>query len=260
MVIFSILTILAILCPIIKLTYITKQNNNVIDNLFDNDNNNKMINYNDQMKFLNGEKDLSHYDLLLELKLNKFQVFYVNKYNVQDIKLPYELISAKKVIDDDDESDQLFKINDENRYFKFILYTSLGDHKQYIDVKIDDNIEKCKDIVNNYYKCDYEEIEIQVKDYFDCKMKKFIDQSEFDNDRDLLSYYKVMINNKKLNDDELNEYLIVYYKVKNQLERLRELNKHEKINKALSNSNYTSGYNQSNLSKEIIEITNKKNF
>ena len=91
-------------------------------------------------------------------------------------------------------------------------------------------------------------------------MKKFIDQSEFDNDRDLLSYYKVMINNKKLNNDELNEYLIVYYKVKNQLERLRELNKHEKINKALSNSNYTSGYNQSNLSKEIIEITNKKNF
>ena len=75
---------------------------------------------------------------------------------------------------------------------------------------------------------------------------------KFDNDRDLLSYYKVMMNNKKLNDDELNEYLIFYSKLKNQLERLKELNKHEKINNALNNFNYTSGYNQSNLKKELL--------
>lgn len=82
---------------------------------------------------------------------------------------------------------------------------------------------------------------------------------KFDNDRDLLSYYKVMMNNKKLNDDELNEYLIFYSKLKNQLERLKELNKHEKINNALNNFNYTSGYNQSNLKKELVELINKKN-
>ena len=85
-VIIVILIALAMYCPLIRLIYVTRKNNNFIDNLYDKnnlcDNDNKMINYNDQMKFLNGEKDLSHYDLLLELKLNKFQVFYVNKYNV----------------------------------------------------------------------------------------------------------------------------------------------------------------------------------
>lgn len=255
MLIFIILTFLAIFFPLIQLIYYNENNNNN-NNSINNHYNNKLIDHDDRLKFLNGEKDLSHYDLLIELKINKFQVFYINKYNVSDIKLPYELVSAKKSIS---KKDQLFKIDDEDCYFKFILYTSLDDNNQYIDVIIDDNISKCSDIINNYHNCNYDQFKKQVKDYFDRKMKKFINQSNFDDDQDLLSYYKVIINNKKLSDDELNEYLIVYYKVKNQLERLNELNKHKKINNALNQSSYTSGYSQSKLNNELIELTNREN-
>lgn len=167
------------------------------------------------------------------------QVIYINRYNVAEMKLPYELISAKKsVLNSNDEE---FSIDDENKYYEF----HLEDEEDSMSLRM-----------NPYkvYKGLYE-----LNEEFFNKFDEFSKKREFIHDYDIIQYYKLIIEKKKLNDDELNEFMIVYTKMKNQIERLHELDRNEKINKAIESSNATSGYEQSKLHNELKEYTNKKN-
>lgn len=167
------------------------------------------------------------------------QVIYINRYNVAEMKLPYELVSAKKAVLN--SNDEEFAIDDENKYYEF----HLEDEEDSMSLMM--NREKA-------YKGLYE-----INDEFFKKFDEFIKKSEFIYKGDIVRYYKYLANQKKMNDDEVEEFIIVYKKIKNQFERLHELDRNEKINKAIESSNATSGYEQSKLHNELKEYTNKKN-
>lgn len=170
---------------------------------------------NDKNKLLNGEY------------IND-QIIYINTKDVSEIKLPYELISAKKSV----IKGQDFIVDDENKYHQLTLQE--GDDQTILAIHQDN-----KELID--------------------KLEEFIKISEFNDEGDLITYYKNIVEMKKLNDNELNEFMIVYNKMKNQIKILHELERSEKINKALNRSNQTSGYEQSKLYSELQESINKKN-
>ena len=214
-----ILIILYILCiKTIKPLHLNQSNNRVSKS-------NINIFKTDKKSILNGEyKDK--------------QVIYINRYNVAEMKLPYELISAKKsVLNSNDEE---FAIDDENKYYEF----HLEDEEDSMSLMM--NREKA-------YKGLYE-----INDEFFKNFYEFIKKSEFIYNSDIVRYYKYLVSKKKMNDDEVEEFIIFYKKIKSQFERLHELERNKKINKAIESSTATSGYEQSKLCSELQESIRKK--
>ena len=235
LVIILILIIVALTC----ILFITKRNNdNDNDNNNDNDNqtnhNDNQINkrkLNKQLKWLkkafNGEEE------------EGFQLFFINKNDVTDVKLTYEILSAKKAVEQNNirENYNAISFDEQDKYCEYkITYND--------KLKVNDNTG------NNFAQY---EILVNKENKIEKLHKQFMKESNFD-ENDLVSYYKAIIESKKIDEDEVKNIAKTYFTMTNQLYRLKTLSRSENVNEAISKSHITQGFDQSQLKKELNEL------
>ena len=78
--------------------------------------------------------------------------------------------------------------------------------------------------------------------------------SNFDDNRDLVMCYRVMIESKKIDEEEVERIVKTYFKMVDELYRLKILSCSETVNEAISKVRITSGYDESRLKEELDEL------
>lgn len=224
---FIIVTILIlIIITLICVTFILKKNNN------DNNNNNNQTNYDDnqinkrklnkQLKWLrkafNGEEE------------EGCQRFFINKNDITDVKLTYELLSAKKAVEQNNI------------------------RENYNAISFDLQDKYCRYQITPYNNLEVYDSTDSIEEYKIEKLQeKFMKESNFD-ENDLVSYYKAIIESKKIDEDEVKNIAKTYFTMVNQLYRLKTLSRSETVNEAISKSHITQGFDESQLKKELNEL------
>lgn len=179
--------------------------------------------FNKQLKWLkeafNGERE------------KDCQVFFINKNDVTDVKLTYELLSAKKAIDQNNITKDYDAISFDlqNKYCKYQI-------TPYNNLEVYDDIGDIK--------------KSQIKKLHE----KFMKESNFD-EEDLVAYYKAIIAAKKINKDEVKSIAETYFKMVDQLDRLKTVSRNETVNEVIDKVYITQGFDQSHLRKELDELT-----
>lgn len=167
------------------------------------------------------------------------QVFFINKNDVTDVKLTYELLSAKKAIDQNN-------ITEDYDAISFDLQDKYCKYK----INSDNTLEVCDDTGGSlalYEKLVDKEYKIEKL------QKEFMTESNFDK-KDLVAYYKAIIESKKIDNEEVKNIAKTYFTMVNQLYRLTTLNRSEKVNEVISKSHITQGFDQSQLKQELKEL------
>lgn len=181
--------------------------------------------FNKQLKWLkkafNGEED------------DKSQLFFINVNDVTDIKLAYELLSAKKAVETNNISEDYNSISFDlqDKYCKYQIK-----HNNTLQVYDDTCLDK---------KYKIEELH-----------KKFMKESNFSDERDLVGYYKAIITDKKIDGDEVKSIAKIYFKMVDQLYRLKTVNRNETVNEVIDKIYITQCFAQSHLRKELDELLN----
>lgn len=170
------------------------------------------------------------------------QLFFINKYDATDVKLVYELLSAKKAVEQD-------RIGEDYNSISF------DDQDKYCEYKITHNDKlKINDTTGNSLAL-YEKL--VDKEYKIEKLhKQFMKESNFD-EGDLVAYYKAIIESKKIDEDEVKTIAKTYFTMVNQLYKLKILSRSETVNEAISKSHITQGFDESQLKKELNELLKK---
>lgn len=226
-----ILIIVALICvAFISIRRNATHNNQT--NHYDNQINKRKLNKKIEWlkKVFNGEKD------------NEGQLFFINVNDVTDVKLTYELLSAKKAIDQNN-------ITEDYNAISFDL------QDKYCEYKITHNDKlKINDTTGNSLAL-YEKL--VDKEYKIEKLhKQFMKESNFD-EGDLVAYYKAIIESKKIDEDEVKNIAKTYFTMVNQLYKLKILSRSETVNEAISKSHITQGFDESQLKKELNELLKK---
>lgn len=227
-----ILIIVALTC----ILFITKRNDNNNDNNQTNHNDNQINErkLNKQLKWLkkafNGEEE------------EGCQRFFINKNDITDVKLTYELLSAKKAVEQNNirENYNAISFDKQDQYYE---YKITFNDKLKINNNIDLNPEKYEKLLDNESKIE----KLQ---------EKFMKESNFD-ENDLVSYYKAIIESKKIDNEEVKNIAKTYFTMINQLYRLTTLNRSEKVNEVINKSHITQGFDQSQLKQELKELLKK---
>ena len=227
-----ILTMTLFVISIIAILYITFLIKN--KNKINHDRDNNQINetkLNKELKWLkeafNGERK------------KDCQVFFINKNDVADVKLAYELLSAKKAVERDNITNDYDEI-DLDLQDKYCKYQITFDNTLDIYDYTDENLALYARLLDKKY---------EIKE----SQEKFMKESNFD-EKDLVAYYKAIIEAKKIDDDEVKNIAKTYFTMVNQLYRLTTLNRSEKVNEVISKSHITQGFDQSQLKKELNEL------
>ena len=223
--------LIIIIIALMYVTFILKKNNN--NNNQTNHNNNQINKrkLNKQLKWLrkafNGEEE------------EGCQRFFINKNDITDVKLTYELLSAKKAVEQNNirENYNAISFDKQDQYYE---YKITFNDKLKINNNIDLNPEKYEKLLDNESKIE----KLQ---------EKFMKESNFD-ENDLVSYYKAIIESKKIDEDEVKNIAKTYFTMVNQLYRLKTLSRSENVNEAISKSHITQGFDESQLKKELNEL------
>ena len=163
------------------------------------------------------------------------QLFFINKNDVTDVKLTYELLSAKEAVETNNVTEDYDSIS-------FDLQDKYGRYQitPYNNLKAYDNIDENLTL--------YEESQIKKLH------EKFMKESNFD-EEDLVAYYKAIIAAKKINKDEVKSIAETYFKMVDQLDRLKTVSRNETVNEVIDKVYITQGFDQSHLRKELDELT-----
>lgn len=208
------LIVIALTC--VRVLFIIKTNNSDKDDQLDRGKLNKQLKW--LKKTFNGERKDGR------------QLFFINKNDVTDVKLTYELLSAKEAVETNDVT------------------------KDYDSISFDTQDKYCRYQITPYNNLeDYDDIggikESQIKKLHETFMK----ESNFD-EEDLVSYYKAIIAAKKIDEKEVKQIAKTYFTMVNQLDKLKAVNRSETVNEAISKSNITQGFDQSQLKQELNEL------
>lgn len=188
--------------------------------------------HNYQLKWLkeefNGEQD-------------EIQLFFINKDDVTDVKLLYELLSAKKAVETNNinENYNLLSFDPQDKYCE---YQITPDNKLEVYDNTGYNFELYDNLLDKKYKIE----KLQ---------EKFMKESNFNDEEDLVAYYKAIIAAKKIDKEEVNKIADTYFKMINQLDRLKSINRNEAVNDAIDKIHATQGFGQSQLKRELDELT-----
>lgn len=187
--------------------------------------------HNYQLKWLkeafNGEQD-------------EIQLFFINKDDVTDVKLLYELLSAKKAVETNNinENYNLLSFDPQDKYCE---YQIMPNNKLEVYDNTGYNFELYDKLLDKKYKIE----KLQ---------EKFMKESNFNNEEDLVAYYKAIIAAKKIDKEEVKKIADTYFKMINQLDRLKSINRNEIVNDAIDKIHATQGFGQSQLRRELDEL------
>lgn len=167
------------------------------------------------------------------------QLFFINKDDVTDVKLLYELLSAKEAVETNNvnEDYNLIEFDEQDKYCEYQIKNN-NTLLVYDDTGRD--IAAYKRLINKSIKI--EELH-----------EKFMKESNFD-EGDLVSYYKSIIAAKKIDKDEVKSIAETYFKMVDQLYRLKTVSRSENVNEAISKAYITKGFDQSQLKQELNEL------
>lgn len=162
------------------------------------------------------------------------QLFFINKNDVTDVKLAYELLSAKEAIET-------------NNITKGYNSISLDNRDNYYEYQITSNntLEFHDDIAEG--SALYDEYKIEKLH------ETFMKESNFD-EGDLVAYYRAIIEFKKIDKKEVKKIADTYFKMVTQFARLKSISRSETVNDAIDKIHATQGFSQSQLRRELDEL------
>lgn len=197
---------------------------------------------------INDEKVFQECKKILNGEESDGQLFFINKNDITDIKLAYELISAKKAVDYEMTNYENFVIDNEDKYYEYkITYHNEGDELDFL---------KYINGTDEYDLISYHKT-IKIRKYINKKLKEFMQNSKINDMRSLIVYYKSIIETKKLNYEEAKDITVTYFSMVDQIHRLDSINKNEAINEEIDKTNTTAGFDQSKLKKELDSFIKK---
>lgn len=188
-------------------------------------------NHNYQLKWLkeefNGEQD-------------EIQLFFINKDDVTDVKLLYELLSAKKAVE----------TNNINENYNSLFFDPQDKYCEY-QIMPDNKLEVYDNTCYNFKL--YDKL-LDKKYKIEKLQEKFMKESNFNDEEDLVAYYKAIIAAKKIDKEEVKKIADTYFKMINQLDRLKSISRSETVNDAIDKIHATQGFSQSQLRRELDEL------
>lgn len=209
------------------------------------------------MRINHTSDNISNEDVFQECKRifngeeNDGQLFFINKDNVTDIKLAYELISAQKAADYEIIDYNTFVIDHEDKYYEYKINYNNKDNE--LDLLRYINKDDEDDLISYH---DYHEM-IKIRKYINKKLNEFMQNSKINDIHSLIVYYKSIIETKKLNYEEAKDMTLTYFSMVDQVNRLNVINKNEAINEEINKTNKTFGFEQSKLKNELDQLLKK---
>lgn len=207
------------------------------------------------MRINHTSDNISNEDVFQECKRifngeeNDGQLFFINKDDVTDIKLTYELISAQKAADHEIIDYNTFVIDHEDKYYEYKITYNNKDNE--LDLLRYINKDDEDDLISYH---DYHEM-IKIRKYINKKLNEFMQNSKINDIHSLIVYYKSIIETKKLNYEEAKDMTLTYFSMVDQVNRLNVINKNEAVNEEINKTNKTFGFDQSKLKKELDILT-----
>ena len=207
------------------------------------------------MRINHTSDNISNEDVFQECKRifngeeNDGQLFFINKDDVTDIKLAYELISAQKAADHEIIDYNTFVIDHEDKYYEYKITYNNKDNE--LDLLRYINKDDEDDLISYH---DYHEM-IKIRKYINKKLNEFMQNSKINDIHSLIVYYKSIIETKKLNYEEAKDMTLTYFSMVDQVNKLNVINKNEAINEEINKTNKTFGFDQSKLKKELDILT-----
>lgn len=194
-----------------------------------------------------------------------FHIIFINKKDINDIRLPYQFLSPKESIKNSEGQNIDFNFNVNDYYVCQFHYNNYNREKSFI--KIDDET-MLEDIDLTLF-----EYPIEIN-YHERLLFKMIDESrdhifkesniyhlmkKYDFDAiDLIQYFNHIFESIQPSEEEIMNVLIQYHKIMKELKQIDLTNRNEKINHALTE--YQSQSHQTNktqLKDEIEDILNQ---
>lgn len=170
-----------------------------------------------------------------------YQLFFINKDDVTDVKLLYELLSAKKAVETNNINDNYDSVSfdPQDKYLEYQI-TPYNNLNAYDDAGYNFGI---------YDRLRDEKYKIKKS------CEKFMKESNFNDEEDLVAYYKAIISAKKINEEEVKKISKTYFNMVNQLARLKSVSRSENVNEAINKVYTTQGFDQYQLKRELDELT-----
>lgn len=197
---------------------------------------------------INDEKVFQECKKILNGEESDGQLFFINKNDITDIKLAYELISAKKAVDYEMTNYENFVIDNEDKYYEYkITYHNEGDE---LDLLKYINGTDEYDLIS-YHKT------IKIRKYINKKLNEFMQNSKLRDSDSLTLFYKAIIESKKIDDEEAKYMIKTYFSTIDQLEKLNLINENEIINEEINKTDKTFGFEQSKLKSELDQLLKK---
>lgn len=196
---------------------------------------------------------------------NKF-AFFINRHDAMDIKLPYELLSPKLSVKHDD---QLFTLNTEGYdYYRIILSVSDNDLNlrssfgRDFSYKTNHNEIICSKLLSLSLYYDFtQDIEVDLNQILDSlavsesSLVDFIQENNLKS-QEIVDYYVRLIKLNQPSIDEIYEKLIKFEKAKKEMNRIREINKNEKVSQLVEDykSKNTHKDQYDSIDRELISL------
>ena len=200
-------------------------------------------------------------------KFDKSFVFFINKNNAMDIKLPYEFLSPIKTCENDDA---LFYLDIDENYYCMVMqdyspnsYAKFG--PTYNNWNRSDDyflfnglLDYYKTITCNFtssYTIDYSCFS-SISPLTKC-LKSLINQYNL-NSQTLVDFYYLLIKKKQPTLEEMYDILIKFEKSKEEINRIDNINHHQKLNTMLEDAEKSSFKDEKydNIDKELMNLVN----
>lgn len=203
-------------------------------------------------------------------KETNLYLFYINKNNAMDIKLPFEFLSPIKTIKSNSNNTDniVFELNVDDNYEDFLIHfvhctgskLSLGvplysrrwlnsnSYKNFSSLNYGQGIEYN---FTYYYHVDKE----KLKRYTESSesMIKLIDEYKL-NSESIIDYYIALVKKNQPTLDEMYNILIKFEKAKKSLNKIKVIDQSQKLNTMLENSKIRSKDQFDKIDKELLSL------
>lgn len=199
-------------------------------------------------------------------------VFYVNKDDVTDIKLPYEFLSPIKTLNNNHEK-IFFKLDVDKNYDQYVIAPDTQSSRVYnLDIGLPrytniwtDNFEYnyfgahddryiTTSFINDLWFSRNNIMLIQSGESLFNLIKKYDLQP-----RNLIDFYISLVKKQQPTIDELIDILIKFEKSKIEIERIGDIDHYQKINKMLEDCNDKEKESIDQIDKDLLSLVSSEN-
>lgn len=252
----------------------TKKNNELIDMMMKNINEEENIKNHQNIAINNNTINQLYNTRLIDILKGSFGenrfIFFVDHNDAENIKLPYELLSPRRSVENDNT---LFTLNTAG-YDQYFIRPDIRDGN------LDSKISLGQDFVT--YKTDHDYLNLshqhhslylnpnltfnyrfdtsQSIDYVGQSYKsmiKFVKGNHLTS-QEIIDYYINLIKSKQPSNEEIYEKLIKFEKAKDALNRINALDSNEKISNLVERSKEKYNNDHDNIDKELLSLVKNK--